>query len=317
MKKLRKSFVVMVLFFPFYCWSYFYQLSCLEKIFKNTDNKQIIIGLGDYHDKSNSFNSSQRLQLISLLQEFSSKKIKVIVEDLSSSNNDGRLLCCRYAIKAYGGVLGSLATTLRKKGVNVDNIEYRYCRVAALGPLLMHYIKKPPLEGSSHIITFRVLRDEIMHELEKIRLYDDGKFLNKLYKTTIVSIEEEMKKLKFDKKDFCSIAHYFNNIAEKNYIKKLEELCVFDSALIDMNILHSIVTAQDKEVIFVIAGGSHIEKINDYLMHLGYKKVKFPLQNKEENLSSINSTIGSSQRNTKPVIRPKAIDLSIITDLMQ
>ena len=101
---------------------------------KNT--YQLIIGIGDYHDKTHPVNAEQRTYLESFIKNCRKAASKVIVEDLSSINNDGKGVCCNFAINAYGGVLGTLADIARLQSVDVDNVEYRFCRVAGIGPLL-------------------------------------------------------------------------------------------------------------------------------------------------------------------------------------
>jgi len=273
--------------------------------------EQFIIGLGDYHDKDHPANKDQRSYLELILKK-SLARVKLIVEDLSSVNNDGNGMCCNYAISTRGGVLGKLADFARAYLIDVDNVEYRFCRVVAVGPLLNSAsIAKNSTSGAA--ININELYKEVVDELEKIRKYDDGSMANALYKRIIADVNKAFGQLKLDHIRNISIGEYCSRLSKNNYIKNLERLCVFDSPLIDLKILHSIVSCQDKPIIIVAAGGSHIEKMNSFLQSIGYQKVAIPstsahIQQNVYNMLASGKRKNSSNRYNKP----SAINLDVL-----
>jgi hypothetical protein len=247
---------------------------------------------------------------------------KIIVEDLSSVNNDGRMMCCSYSIKGYGGLLGGIADMAREMRMDVDNVEFRYCRVVSVGPLLHEASSKTGLSRASNAITMDIVLQEVFGEIEKIKKYDDGKFLNDAYKRAISSVGVMIKQLGFDRNkkqsvaEFCSV---FNRGNDNEYLKNLEKVCVFDSALIDMNIMHSIAIAPEKAVIVVIAGGSHIEKMCDFLNNMGYEKINTPSSSITVPTLGIENALESREQKVKAggSSKPPAIDLSVVEMLVR
>lgn len=274
MKKLIKSsFIIVALLSSPVCYGYFYTLFAKAKVInKRTNKRQIIIGLADYHLKSHPANKSQRDHVEAQIKRCVDLKGKVIVEDLSSINNDGKMVCCNFGINCAEGVLGQLANKARAFGIAVDNVEYRYCRVAAIGPLLKNIQINPCSFKSCSTITTGSLHKEVVDEIAKIKKYNDGKFLNDQYKRTICRVEAMLSKLRFSKND-VTIADYCKKLEQKKYRQELEKLCIFDSGLLDMNIMHAIAVSPDVTIIFVIAGGSHIEQVSALLKRMGYKSI--------------------------------------------
>ena len=268
---IRNSFILAILMVANNCFGYFYCVYAAKKRINNNTAPQYIILLADYHDKTHPINKEQRAYLESLLQRCRNKKVKLIVEDLSSTNNDGRMICCKYGINCADGVLGHLAHKARSCGIPVDNVEYRYCRVASIGPLINNLHADPHSFKSSATITLLSLYKEIINEIEKIKRYDDGKTLNTFYKQVIADVHNMLSKMKLcciDRK--ISVAHHCTTLKHRTYRQELEKLCIFDSALIDINIMHAIVCC-DANLIFVVAGGSHIEQVYKWLKKMGYE----------------------------------------------
>src|SRR3990172_6052959 len=263
------SIVIMALLLCNNVFGYFYH-GCVAKktIHKHT---QYIILLADYHDKTHPANKNQRMHLELLLKRCAGLKGKLVVEDLSSMNNDGRMICCNYGINCSEGMLGQLAHKARELGIAVDNVEFRYCRVAGIGPLLNNIQANPFSLRSSATITALSLHNEVIDELEKIKKYDDGKQLNKVYRKTVAAVRDMLVKMRLCADQKCTVAHYCAQLQPKRYRQELEKLCIFDSSLIDMNILHSIVTCPTTPFIFVVAGGSHVEQVIAVLKCIGYE----------------------------------------------
>lgn len=303
--------------FVWSCFSYVYQLSVMEKLTNPAHRTaQIVIGIGDYHDKSNSHNAHQRNYLEALIKKCKLLNGKVIVEDLSSINSDGRGFCCNFSINARGGILGKLADFARTQSVDVDNVEYRYCRVAAIGPLLNNSDVLPENFNSSKAITVDAVGKEVRDEIDVVKRYDDGVFLNALYKKVTQDVYKSFNKLKLSQDSQLSIADYCKRFFKNEYVKNLERLCVFDSSLVDMKIIHSIVKSPDKSVIVVAAGGSHIEKMSENLAGIGYKKIllKFP-QKMADDVLVVKSSLASE--NKRSAGEPPAIDMRILDEFFR
>jgi hypothetical protein len=269
---MRKIIILTILLIANNSFGYFYYL-CVKKMVNKNGYPQHIVLLADYHDKTHPVNKGQRAHLEFLLQKYADKKIKLIVEDLSSVNNDGRMICCKYGINCTDGVLGHLANKARSFGIVVDNVEYRYCRVASIGPLLSNLAADPHSFKSCVAITLMALYKEIAHEIEKIKKYDDGKALNNFYKRAIADVRVQLARMRLNGIDQQkTVANYCAQLKYSKYRKELEKLCIFDSALIDVHIMHSIMCS-DAPIIFVVAGGSHVEQVRKVLKKIGCEEV--------------------------------------------
>lgn len=271
-KSMVRSFVLLVFCAASTSFGYFYHLCVWKVVNKQTKKVQFVIGLADFHDKTHPANVIQRTYVDnSLLKKCVAVKGKLIVEDLSSINNDGKINCSHFGINSSEGVLGQLANKARSVGAAVDNVEYRYCRVAGIGPLLSNIKVSPHTFKSTATIKTSSLHKEVADEIEKIKRYDDGKELNALYKRVTAAVWNGLSKLAFNVKS--TIAHYCAKLHRKQYRQELEKLCIFDSALIDMKIMHSIAASPEAPFIFVAAGGSHIEQMSAMLNKMGYESI--------------------------------------------
>jgi hypothetical protein len=281
-------------------FGYFYQVAIAA------DEQQLVICLGDYHLKSHPANKYQRLYIEALLKRCVGKKVKFIVEDLSSVNNDGRMVCCNFGINCSEGVLGQLANKARALGIAVDNVEYRYCRVAGIGPLLNNLKAHPHDVRSSATIVLGALYKEVLDEIEKIKKYNDGKVLNNFYKRAIASVHAALLKTGFN--NTITVAQYCAQLPHKQYRQELEKLCIFDSALIDMNIMHSIARS-DTEIIFVVAGGSHIEQVHAMLQKMGHTSL---LKTAVVTAPTVKKVLNSDSTDISAETHPEPIDVAII-----
>jgi|SRR4030095_2568765 len=260
-------------------FGYIYYVCVMKKMInKQTNQPQMVIGLADFHDKNHSANQQQRLYVENmLLKKCLEKKGTLIVEDLSSVNNDGKMNCCNFGINSSEGVLGQLANKAREAGILVHNVEYRYCRVAGISPLLNNLTVSPHLIKSAVAIDTVALHKEVADEIAAIKQYDDGKELNARYKKVVAAVSKALSALALcphaavQKK--YTVAHYCSCLPRKRYKQELEKLCIFDSPLIDMKILHAIVASPDVPLIIVAAGGSHIEHMVALLKRIGYESV--------------------------------------------
>lgn len=308
MKNLAKSCFIIALVSGHMAFGYMYQLAAYRKIMDpHTQKQQLVLCLGDYHLKSHPANKDQRAYIESLLKRSVGKKIKFTVEDLSSVNNDGRHICCNFGINCHEGVLGQLANKARSLGVPVDNIEYRYCRVASIGPLLNNIKANPQAFRSSATIAMTSLHKEVIDEIEKIKKYNDGKLLNNVYKHAINTVYAALSKMDFANKK--TVAEYCAQLQRKAYRQELEKLCIFDSTLIDMNIMHSIAASPDVPLIVVLAGGSHTEQVSSMLQKMGYESL---LQTSVTTKPMITKALNSDNASAATEVHPEPLDMAIL-----
>jgi len=303
-KKEYFYYMLFISLFFFTCKAYVYQLSALKKE-DGMGFTQLIIGISDYHDKDHPLNKEQRDYLHSFLKKIDASRFKLIIEDLSSLNNEGKGMCCHYKIHASGGLLGNFADAVRNEHKEVDNVEYRFCRVAGIGPLLNNASMTPKQCISAASISIDMLCNEVFEQISSIACYNDVAYANALYKRIIQEVKTAFNYLKLDRVRRLSIADYCTRFSNQ-YKNMLEKLCIFDSPLIEAKILHSIVVCR-KPMIIVAAGGSHIEKMNTYLQSMGYKNIY------TTGISAhkvVESSLGFEK--SKHTLYPKAIDMRLL-----
>lgn len=250
---------------------YIYEVQRMVK--KNQGNESIFIGLSDFHDKSNPINKSQLQELDNALSGLNANKTKFVVEDLSSRNTQGRYACGNYFINSRGGILGGLSEAMHSKGLAVDNIEFRYCRVTSLGPILNNL--HAPLSSFAPVMNTKVgnLIDEINLTIEEIRTYNDGLALKKLFEVTIKEIYAQLVVLNMQSCCTMNVAEYMQKYStQANRLELLKKLLTLDSSLIDFKLVHAIVNAGRASKVIAIAGGSHIVRVCELLEKVGYKK---------------------------------------------
>ena len=198
----------------------------------------------------------------------------MVLEDLSCKGAGGRRSCVRFFINSRAGLLGGLTDLCEKAKIPVENIEYRYCRVVSLSPVLKNNNVQPATFSSTRLTTIAALTNEVNDIIKEINAYDDGPELNKQYKQGISEIQTKLNKLRFTSKTTTSVAQYLTthtSLSKRhNFIKWL---LTFDSNLLDLKLAHTVVNAPDKEKIFIFAGGSHITRAGALLQKAGYKKV--------------------------------------------
>lgn len=314
---MMKKCIVIVLFFIntflfFNTCAYTYQVRVLKKYNSYLKRNQYIIGCSDYHEKSDPANEVQRSYVESLLKKYSRQELTCIVEDLSSINSNGRMACCGYVLST-SGLLGGIAQLARSLRKDVDNIEYRYCRVAGIGPLLTYPDKDPKHFVSSCALTVGSLYNEVMNEIKIIRRYNDGSLLNNFYNRSIEDVTRAMNRLEISYNQKKSIAQFCAQRKNSKYQQFLQELCTFDSELVDSKLIHSIVGISDKPYILIFAGGAHINNVFDVLGRIGYH---------HEYSSSI--VFGGGIKHSLQVqakkgscSRPRAVDIRIVEKFMK
>ncbi len=248
--------------------AYLYQAVVMRKWNDLHDRYHYFIGLGDYHSKRHPANQQQRDQFESLLAQADSTDLKVLTEDLSVSNSDGRFSCGKFYVNSRGGFLGGITDRCRYLGVDADNLEYRYARVCALGPLLNHSQKDPLSFASVRGISVGQLCSEVSTECDRIDAFDDGPILNEWYQRCVQKVGKQLVVFGWSLDDQTSVAEYIAHVSGR---LSLNNLFTFDCSLLDAKIVHEIVNSQDKERVCAIAGGAHVERASDILQKVGYQ----------------------------------------------
>ena len=237
------------------------------------------IGLGDYHSKQHPANQQQRDQFESLLAQVDPTDLKVLTEDLSVSNSDGRFACGKFYVNSRGGFLGGITDRCRCWGIDVDNLEYRYARVCALGPLLNHRLfnrstKSPYNFASVRGISVDQLYREVSTECDRIDAFDDGPILNEWYQRCIQRVDKQLISFGWSLGDHTSVADYIILEQKRSSLMPLiKKLFTFDCSLLDAKIVHETVNNQHKERMCAIAGGSHVERVSEILQKIGYQSL--------------------------------------------
>lgn len=233
------------------------------------------IGCSDFHDKTHAVTGDQMQKIEQLLTQCDKKNTNVVVEDLSSANDSGRLACGRFMVNSRGGILGGLAEKGRTMGLSVDNVEFRLCRVTSLGPVLNNLHADMNNFPSASTVLVAALRDEVLHEIAQIQAYEDGPIAKKMYAQGIHDAKNQLKELHIDRHQQMTIADFLNTHAKpEGRLELLKTLLTFDSGLLDLKIVHSVMNAQDKQKSIAIAGGSHIGRVGELLEKFGYQHVK-------------------------------------------
>lgn len=283
-------------------------------IMQPTNNKdQYIVCLSDFHDKSHPATHPQQKYLDNLLDQLVKKNAYVLVEDLSSPNTQSGLSGCgSFSVDSRGGILGGLSGTCKQKQIPAENVEYRFCRVAAFGPVLNNPNKSPNSLESARKITVDEIVSEIKQAIARIQLFRDGDYLQKYYDQNIDSVLNELTQLQLHNKPRANVADYLaQQTTSHRRSDLLKQLLTFDSELLDMKFIHGIVQAQDKKIILLVAGGAHVNKVCELLEKIGYKKIyNTPVAYiKEHNL---NGCIGSRIIDENYCVKPEAVDLDVI-----
>lgn len=244
--------------------AFIYKIQVLE----NSD--QTIIGLSDWHDNKLPIGKTHRRQILDVAKRHKAK-VKLAVEDLSSSNASGKHACTKLALSSSHGVLASLTKDCNKQNIPVENLEYRFDRVIAFGPLL--HIKDPQKCLGACSITVQNITQEVQQTLQEIAHYNDSKQLNSIYKQMVSYITQQLRKLNFGQHAKDSVAQFIaKTTTQKNRNDKLKQLLTFDSGLLDCKLLHTIHNNPNTRYLVIIAGGTHVDRTCNILQRFGYTK---------------------------------------------
>jgi hypothetical protein len=298
-----KRLLVQICFFMFLpTYSFIYQAQILQRWDSHYQYYQTIIGLGDFHDKKHPSTGQQRQYLEHVLNACDKHNTHVVVEDLSSTNCHGCHGCGPFILNSRAGILGGLTDSCRRLCLSVTNLEYRYCRVVALGPIFNNHDMPIHTFQSARAVPLEALYREIMREINEILTYRDGMTLERYYRQCIDPILTSVKQIHLDVHKKMTVADYLTTYATTSKIRSqlLNRLLTFDSALFDCKVIHAINQASDKKTIIVVAGGTHINHMTCILNMIGYKHI------------FTSKLVVSSHCQNSTEIRPEAIDLGMI-----
>lgn len=293
-------------------YAFIYEIKVLRKWDANRQKYHYFIGLSDFHDKSNNSSPSQLNKLEQLLAGLDKKSTKIAIEDLSSKNVQGRKECGHFFINSRGGILGGLTDKTKDMGLDVDNIEFRYCRVSSLGPVLNNLSGQLDSFPSAMHVKISALIEEVMHEIKEIDRYSDGYALNKMYESSVREVLKAIKLLHLDVAQSLSVSQYLAQYSNnQNRLDVLKKLLTFDSSLLDVKIAHVVMQAQNnKDKVIAIAGGAHIARVCELLSAQGYSsidstKITFAREH------DLQRCLGSHVVDGAFCVKPESIDLGL------
>ncbi len=315
MKKEFSAFLFfIVMSIPCMSYPFIYKIVVLRTL--NPGQKpHYIIAASDFHDKSHTANIVQRNTVETLLARCNKDTTRVLVEDISSSGSGGRRSCGNFIIQSKGSLLGGLAHDCRLMGLDVNNVEYRYCRVASLGPILRNpqacLFDLVPVAR----IPIAALLNEVTATMNEIQSYNDGKVLNAYYRKNIKKVMPAIDALRLPIHAQKSVASYFD--IQKPSVDQsllLKTLLIFDSSLLDVKFVHDVINTH-KNIVIIFAGGAHIDGVCTMLNKIGYK----PIYNKTSSVMheyNLKNCLGSHIVNGSFCIKPQPLDVTVLKELL-
>lgn len=307
---------IVFLFLCFTSRAFIYEVCVLRKSASDNNQIQHVICLSDYHDRSLPENAQQRSGVLKKIGCCKPDDTKIIVEDLSSRNGNGSCGCSCFSLNSNTGLLASMAQECQKRGFDVENVEYRYCRVIALGPVL-HNLNADPqsITTAQHIRVADVLgeinqavKDVKAQQCEKLALFvqqQTNHVVNELTHLDLFNYKAD------------SMGYYLSKRTwPTNRLSILKKLLVCDTGLLDLKIVNAVLRAHDKKQVIVLAGGTHINHATQLLKQMGYEVTyKTDIQFfKESDLTKCYA--GSDIVNNSYCIKPKAVSLDIIDQFL-
>lgn len=252
--------LLLYLIFSVPAYSYIYEIIVLKKRVPS-GGSHFIICLSDYHDRVVINNGTQRACIVNHLTK-AKDTVYLITEDLCSSNFQGRNGCGTQILKAQGGILAQLSQDLKENGLIVQNVEYRYCRVAGLGQLLAHHANQQEAISNSKSIFIA----DILYEIEELINYLQGivstvGWLHKEYMRTLHSVRTQIAQLKLMEHRYKTVLEYVQMHNDSKKGELLKQLLILDSSLIDLCMMNEIISFNKGKHIILCAGGTHIATV--------------------------------------------------------
>ena len=290
--------------------AYLYDIKALRKWHPEYNRYHYFIGCCDFHDKTHAANPIQRKRIEELLPAYDPASVLVLVEDLSSPNDTGRLGCGSYFINSRVGILAGLGSYCKDCHIPFANVEYRYCRVVALGPVINNLSADP----SAFPSTKRMTVSHLMQEIEQT--YNDLLFssMTSSFKNQFMEISrtvnKSMENLNLMNNHQKSIAEYLaSTTTPANRLEVVKNLLTFDGILIGFKLVDATIKASEKEKVIAFAGGTHITEAYDLLQKIDNWE---PVSHSE--LSTIKASVarGISANVVESKGKPQPISLELI-----
>lgn len=245
-------------------------IKVLRKWNNDTHRYHYWIGFRDFHDKLHKHNNIQRKRIEELLPCHNPEQVLILVEDLSSPNDMGKLGCGSYFINSRTGILAGLGSFCKKNHVPVQNVEYRYCRVVALGPIINNIQADPQQFSSAKKLTLEHLTQEVEQAYNDLLLGSSDSAFKNLLMSKTNQLQKQVEKFKHDSIAQKTVADYVK--AQSSSINRLDlvkNMLTFDGILIGFKLADATIKTPQKEKIIAFAGGTHIDEAYDILQKIG------------------------------------------------
>lgn len=290
--------------------AYIYEITVMKAPGKNG---QMVVGLSDFHDKLHPSNTHQRASLLSLLNAIEHKNAyKLLIEDLSSINAQGAFGCQSYALVSKQGILAGLTQECKALGLDVENLEYRFSRVIALGPLLHEQYANPFQFQPACSIRIDTLISEVEAMIDYLKHSITEKNLSAWYKTCSRAVLTSMRRLGLYSCKHMSCAAFIHaNTTSNTRLTFLKGLLTFDSTLLDCAFVNALTRAASQSHVIIVAGGTHIKKTCEQLNRMGYSHVYAS----ELRMMPVDNGITTqlSTANSKQLKKPEPISLDMLS----
>ena len=293
---------------------YLYEIKVLRKWHPQYNRYHYFIGCCDFHDKAHVENEPQRKKIEELLTNADIQDVHVNVEDLSSSRGNG-LIAGSFYINSTTGVLANLGNFCANNNISYDNAEYRYCRVAALGPIINNLQVNPVNFPSSSKITIGMLKKEIEKTIKDLsyKINPSNKPFMQEYIAQVKFIKTVMDKLQLGMYESLGVAEYMNRVTTQlNRLDVIKHLLTFDGPLVGFNLVYSVEKNFNKQKNIAFAGGTHINEAFDMLQKVaGWEKVSQSTVSifKERDLKKC---LGSNIVNGAYCVKPNPVSLALL-----
>jgi hypothetical protein len=176
-------------------------------------------------------------------------------------------------VNTRGGFLGGITDTIKRYGCRADNLEFRYCRVVALGLAAAGNSGKRARALQEAIKLDQFIK-ETQSQLSTIGRYQDTS-MTQWYRSCTQVVETAMAKLALVGYQKQTVREYLHAASQKNKQQEmvLEELLSYDSPLFDVRLVHEVLNDVQHKSVVVIAGGTHVREAFDALAKAGYEHV--------------------------------------------
>lgn len=315
---MKKLLVIIAVLSVHMSSAFIYEVKMLRKWDAARNRYHYFIGYSDFHDKKHEANKQQLATIKQVLASCDNQDTAVFLEDLSSPAADGRVGCGDFYVNSRGGVLGGLTQVCKNMKLTTDNIEYRYCRVASLGPVLNNLEQSPRNFNSVREISVGQLGQEVDREIDAIASYDDGPALNALYQEKLRTVAHEREKLVLNADSTHSVADYVEQSSDSaGRLSFLMDAFTFDSELLDFKLVHGILHATDKSRVVAFAGGAHISRASDLLQkYAGYELV-YETDVEFANEYDLQRCLGSNIIEGKYCVRPTPLNINLFSKIIR